>query len=724
MLKEIILKNVASYKDKAITINFDKKIALLYGLNGAGKSTISNYLTVPQDNAFNECNMTKDAESTLYVYNQKYVNETFVTQNGLPGIFTLSKNNGDILKDIQTKEEIRDQIVKQVKKVGDQNKALDDDFSQKKQKLLNSAWKIKESYSGGDRVLEFCLKGMMSSKNDLFEHLLSIAKPEKVDFTAEDLKKEANEILGDPKKFDPLKKIELNKLTNEQESLLKKQIVGDKNSSVTALIARLKNEDWVREGLEFVNSASLAEEKGEQCPFCQEFTISKKLIDSINEYFNEEYAKDILNLKIILSKLQDEINSLPVEQYYIEHKKVETQKDELLLRYRELKTVLNENVRKVKEKIKSPGLQVDLDSFENELGKFNGMIEDINVIVETHNKKIDFAGDVSKNIYLKFWSLMRLNYESEIDLYISEKKKVEEQTSLFNVEINKLNAESTNLRNEIIQLQKKTVNIDEAIYNINAYLKDMGITHFELVKHGENSYKIQREGQITNIYQSLSEGEKTIITFLFFVEQCKGRKNPTEILNKKIVVIDDPISSLSHMFVFNVGRLIRSEFFESKAYEQIIVLTHSLFFFHELVKPKRRNEEEGQQELFRVFKTSEGSQIMKMSSSEIQNEYQSYWSVIKEKSTSEVLLANCMRNILEHYFGFVQGHESINNIFQDMRLKENKFQAFLRYMDRGSHSNITNISDYKEINHDQFKDAFRLVFEVNGHSEHYDKMMK
>ncbi|PSD44229.1 hypothetical protein C7E23_03125 [Elizabethkingia anophelis] len=43
MITKINLNNVASYKSHT-TLETDKKINLIYGLNGTGKSTLSNFL--------------------------------------------------------------------------------------------------------------------------------------------------------------------------------------------------------------------------------------------------------------------------------------------------------------------------------------------------------------------------------------------------------------------------------------------------------------------------------------------------------------------------------------------------------------------------------------------------------------------------------------------------------------------------------------------------------
>jgi wobble nucleotide-excising tRNase len=54
------------------------------------------------------------------------------------------------------------------------------------------------------------------------------------------------------------------------------------------------------------------------------------------------------------------------------------------------------------------------------------------------------------------------------------------------------------------------------------------------------------------------------------------------VVSDKIIVIDDPISSLSHIYVFNIAQLIRKYFLKYNTYHQVFILTHSLYFLHEL----------------------------------------------------------------------------------------------------------------------------------------------
>ena len=255
----------------------------------------------------------------------------------------------------------------------------------------------------------------------------------------------------------------------------------------------------------------------------------------------------------------------------------------------------------------------------------------------------------------------------------------------------------------------------------NNGLLELGIDDFKIVKFADVFYRIERSDGDFKIFQTLSEGEKMIISFLYFIEICRGKKSATESDKKRIVVIDDPISSLSHLYIFNIGQIIKDEFIISEKYEQFFLLTHSLYFFYEItdINHIRRAEK---QKLFRLLKNSDGSQILTMKYEEIQNDYQSYWSIIKDEKQPAALIANCMRNVIEYFFNFVEKRD-LSNLFQKPELKEVRYQAFNRFINRESHSFGQNIFDYKEFNYDDFKNGFRLIFEKNEYAEHYSRMM-
>lgn len=122
------------------------------------------------------------------------------------------------------------------------------------------------------------------------------------------------------------------------------------------------------------------------------------------------------------------------------------------------------------------------------------------------------------------------------------------------------------------------------------------------------------------------------------------------------------------------------------------------------------------------MKKDNTSVIVKLEPDEIQNEYQAYWSIIKDENN--FIMANVMRNIVEYFWGFVEKTESINNIFQKPEFQGNEYNAFRRYIERESHSDPTNIYDNKDFDYDIFRDAFKNMFEVSGYKKHYTKMIK
>ena len=137
-----------------------------------------------------------------------------------------------------------------------------------------------------------------------------------------------------------------------------------------------------------------------------------------------------------------------------------------------------------------------------------------------------------------------------------------------------------------------------------------------------------------------------------------------------------------------------------------------------MTMPKKEHREVSQK-LLRVYKTSNGTMIDSMGYEHIQSDYHSYWLAVKD-NTNPVLWANCMRNIIEYFFNFVEKRD-LNNVMQS--LTDTKYQAFYRFINRESHSLGQNIYDFKEFDYDVFYEAFRLVFVTNGYEEHFNKMM-
>ena len=723
MITSIKLKSIASYINER-ALNTDKKINLVYGLNGTGKTTLSNFLKDKNNTKFGNCTIIGGESAKIFVYNQEFINENFYERDDLKGVFTISEVNGTAEKNIEdAKAEIKElETQEKVKKTELEN--INGANGKKKKKLSEATekiWNIKTTFSGGDRILDYCLESVKGSKDSLFNHIKSLVKPSnKPTKTTDDLKKDISKIEGnDAINLDPLQKIVLSGVIEfENNTIFDEVIVGNKNSTVANLIEIFQNSDWVKLGLSYLPNEI---NETASCPFCQQKTVTKNLADEIKNYFDKTYEDKIDLLKRLKFQYQTIKNNISAIDSFLVNDYANAVKIELESLHTKLLMVLSQNITAIENKIKLPSNKATLQSSSQALKDFNELIEKINQEITEHNEKIKNKKNVKDSIKKEFWEIMRWEYDVYISAYENDLKDLEKEEAKINLALQKIQNNIKAQRDIITENQDKTINIEKAIESINYQLALLGLHGFEIKPFEDKFYRIVRESESKPEFKSLSEGEKMIISFLYFVELCKGKESETEEIQNKIVVIDDPISSLSHNYIFNVAQLIKKEFFETSNYLQVFVLTHSMYFFHELCKIHNKKDKK----LFRIVRSNDkSSSILEMSQDEILNDYQAYWKILKDHENGNAhdnILANAIRNILENFFGFIDNEKMKESVSQ---LNSIKYGAFLRYIDRESHSDQTNISDVKEIDVNLFKEAFKQIFEESGNIKHYNKMME
>ncbi|WP_320040212.1 AAA family ATPase [uncultured Desulfobacter sp.] len=721
MITQIYMDAVASFK-QATSLETDKKINLVYGLNGTGKSTISNFLYEPTESAFLHCKKTQDQSIPILVYNQKFIRDNFFVADNLKGIFSLSKENKAAEQKIAEATKKQAELEQSLQSKRAVKEQATQEFTTQKQRATEEVWSIKKTYAGGDRVLEYCLEGLKGQKEKLFAHLQGISKPaNEPERGVQTLRKEVETLKGDDAQ--PQQRLGMllfQAHAVETNQLLGTSILGNTDSEVAALIEGLGNADWVNQGLAYLPDGIGDSEV--QCPFCQESTITTKFIENVKSYFDTSYQNQIDELVGLLKKYHTAIEALPEIGQFTGHPFALERKSVFSTKYRLLVAAMRKNIGELEKKVKNPKTVISLSDTKVMVAEFNEEVASINQAIDEYNSKLQNREAEIAKLKEEFWFLMRWQYDQTISRFEQDRQATNQKLKGIDTEIGNTNADLTKVKKEITEAQKQTVNVDAAVDSINAGLLDIGIDNFSVQKHSERLYRVVRADESEDAFHSLSEGEKMMISFLYFCELCKGKSSTEDTHAKRIVVIDDPISSLSHVFIFNVGQLIRSVFFRGDRFCQVIVLTHSLYFFYELTDPNHDRREKTQK-LFRLSKPSSGSVIQEMKYEEIQNDYQAYWSLVNDQSQPPALIANCMRNIVEYFFNFVR-KKDLNNVFQMPELQDNKFQAFCRYINRESHSLGQNIIDMKEFDYAIFKEGLRLVFEKAGYPEHFKAMSK
>jgi len=742
MIQKITLKKVACYWDIPAILETNKKVNLVYGLNWTWKTTISRYLQNKNNLAFSNCNIHGYNWEKILVYNQDFIKDTFYEKENFPWIFSLWKENKEAKMNIDNAE-------KEIKKLNlilnndDTKKWLNIDLENKENEIIklndkykNKFWKIIENYD--KKSLSICLEWYKRSKDDLLS-FISWKELVEENETIETLEKEATDIFDDNAEEineSIVKTIDFNFSEIESDKIFGISVVWNNDLQISELINNLKNSDWVK--IWFQNYVKEPTWWNiEICPFCQQMTISENIYNEILNYFDETYDKQIKKIDKLYSDYEKAYNNLKIlHDDLLKVKFIRDKEKEFNSLFFAFDAKLKNNLSEIKRKRDYPSNKdIKIELSNPEQNNLNSFLNDIIFEIKWFNEKLKNKKKTKQKIKEKFWNLMRKQYDDDIKEYHKSLKDLNKwKESIFN-EIDKIKENIKFQSNIINDNQRKIITTKNAIDNINKQLLYFWLGWFSIIPswtNWENEYKLARPWIDDAKFESLSEWEKTVISFLYFLELCKGKEKKDEITLKKIIVIDDPISSLSNMYVFNVAQLIWQNFFQDNDYEQVFILTHNLYFFHELITigPRANDENWNRTQktncwLFRIYK-NKNSMISTLKQDEIQNEYQSYWQILKENKSSDykdnkTLVANAMRNILEYFFSFIN-RETLNNALQTLD-KDKKYTFFTRYINRESHSDWTNIYDMKDFDLWIFYEAFEKIFNETNFEEHYKKMM-
>lgn len=381
MIESIYLKNVASFDSTGIQIENLKKVNFIYGSNGCGKTTISNFLLNPIDPKFPNCSSTwkNGTELKTLVYNKEFRVKNF-DKGKLEGVFTLGEATKEQKKVIDDKT---DQL-KQFKIEGDRIR-ISLNQHKEKQVILESdfkefAWtKIYKKYQN---IFKDAFVGSMRS-GDLFKSrlLLEYTNNKENRQTIDELKEKASTIFGEtPQNLNFISQINFDRIIEiEKETIWRKIIVGKADVDIAKLIKKLNIYDWVNQGRTYVQESDI-------CPFCQQSTITDKFKNQLESYFDETYIKDIESLKILkqeyntlVQNLINELNSTELIQKDLKNSKLNLDKFSFLL-----KTLISQNTTNNEyqnNKLKEPSRSVELVS-QNEL------LTQISELITTANKEI------------------------------------------------------------------------------------------------------------------------------------------------------------------------------------------------------------------------------------------------------------------------------------------------------------------------------------------------
>ena len=724
MITKIQISNIATYKN---TIIEPKTINFIYGGNGAGKTTLSRVIARETEGESAIKWSTADRPRVI-VYNRDFVDRNFSVDKSLPGIFTLGSES------VEIRNEIDDLKIKQIKEK-EQREGSNTTLENLKKELYNlteeskeKCWEVQRTYgtlfadaligyrSSRDKFFEKCIQQFQSKTEDIepVHELEQIQNIYQAAFT-----KEAEMF----KEYPELNINGIEKLDNQP--LLSKVITGQTDTPVGTFIRFLNAGDWVKQGIAF------AEKTNGKCPFCQR-TMPNDIAEQIVNFFDEEYKRDCADLEEYQIQYDSWIKNIRCNIKEIIEKQYRFINYDNFTRLIDIfENIADYNLRIIQSKLENPSKFIEIKPLKETIEKLNLEIISFNNAIRRNNDTVEHQNDSRKKCQELIWAFFLNKLNDTLLRYQKKAKGIHNGIKQIEDKIRNNDRQIISLGEMISDRESKLTSVKPTVTAINKILNSFGFMGFSLAENKEEpgTYLIIRSDG-SDASRTLSEGEHNFISFLYFYHLCFGSQTNTGIMDDKIVVIDDPISSLDSNVVFVISTLVKSVIKncleKREGIKQVFVLTHNIYFHKEVTFLGSRNHYKPREvAYFIIRKRDETSIVIPYDENPIKTSYEILWDEIKKPTNSSAKsVFNTMRRILEHYFQVIGGinYEKCINEFDG----EDKTvcKALIAFINDGSHTIFDDlIVSFDETSLENYLRVFRLIFEKLNQIDHYNMMM-
>lgn len=730
MIKTINMKNCASYDNDGVSICNCNRVNYIYGHNGSGKSTISNYLQDPSLAQFCDCSIEWElgTESEVHVYNK-----TFRQKNlqSMPGVFTLGEATAEQIKHLEELKETKEKRRNELLTLKNSIQAKETEKKRLYESFEKDAWNT--ILKKNEDVFLDAFTGLRGKKALFAGKVLSEYKKKPTTKSSrEELVGKAKTLFA--KKPDLLSEITLPNVASlceiETNEIWGKVIIGNNDVDMAALINALHNADWVKAGMKYIGDDGV-------CPFCQKKTVDKIVIGQLNQFFSGEYERqnkvveELCNqyrtiTSALLEQISEWVNAAKAQP-------IEFDLSELEAYCKTFELLMSKNIELFESKKAEPSRSIAVDLSSDVSKKMQDVMETYNAKIKEHNKLVnDYALQKDKLIE-DIWALLIDESSLLLKTYAEANGRISKALSGMGTKEKSLSDEIERLNNEIVEESKNVTSVQPTVDAINRSLKAYGFEGFEIVasKESPNQYQIMRPNGVIAT-DSLSEGEETFISFLYFVYMIRGGLKTDNIGTHKVIVVDDPICSLDSSILYVVSSLVRELTDCAKKginnIDQVFILTHNVYFHKEVSFMDGRNQTDTKVSFWTLHKKNEISTVKSYNNKNpITTSYALLWKEVKNSdSISSVSLQNAMRRILENFFGTL-GNANFGDILKyfDSPEEQSICRSLFSWTNDGSHS-IPDDLEFSEDNDssEKFKKVFKDVFYNTHNQYHYDRMME
>lgn len=734
--------------DELTFINF------FYGNNGAGKSSIAH--AIDEDDGVVWADGKTRSDYDVLVYNQDFINDNFENYGDLAGVFIFGE------EDIEAKRKITE-LTEQKKEKSDKRTAAGEEYKTKTAGLDAAMTELQEtcftSTAEIRKRFEKCMDGKKQKKS-FTDAVLDEKNPTEHDLA--ELERLYDVAFDDSARAYPEFKRAGSKTTYGSlpgKDLLDKVIVSSSDTPFANFMKALgvSASAWVRDGHTHYSAAAAG-----KCPYCQQ-KLPATFEADIAACFDAQYQQDIRDLgqfrmtyeaetaeivRALKSNMNDVLETVDLKSY----------QEKIAL----LESNFEINRQRIADKCKDPAMTVSLEDTDTLLLEIGTMIDAINKVIKANNDVVSEKKTSKAKCKTDIMQHFAFMLAGEVKKYHDEVARLKKEINDL-IELGKqLKKEVADLTTQISDLNKHNANTEAAIDSINKILRESGFQGFSIrAKTGvENVYEIIRENG--DVAENLSEGERNFIAFLYFYHLVRGSKNSDE-LKEKIVIIDDPVSSMDSTALFIVSSIVReminvcrnnTEYMNPKVpgnyIKQLFILTHNVYFHREITYQQtvyyictsfymiRKSDNVSTIKL--CVRQSKEIPSEKENYNPVQNSYAALWEELRDLQ-STISALNVMRRILEYYFLQLCGYEGSDLRELVLEKKENR-EKFIKQVEGGQPdmtdyqlassllayiNNPNGISDglnYVEDCDDveAYKKVFKLIFDALGQSQHYNMM--
>lgn len=718
MLNKIKLHKTACYNE---VVEFEpKEINYFFGGNGVGKSSMGKVISDISAYPFCEINWAS-SPIDINVYNKQFVKSSFSQSNQIKGIFTLGKD----LTETQTF------IEEANKKIGEFKTKVDgliksqsqqsDKLSAKVTEMQEKAWSLKRKFEDDFKP---AFVNFMGSGESFFNKCLAEQSNNSTLLSEKEIKEKCTRVFNDDlKSFDPIPDFTFDELEkNEYSDILKTKIIGKEDIEIAKLIQKLDNSDWVKDGVDYLQLTK------NSCPFCQQ-TVSPELRKEIESFFDETYENQRNELNNFIQNYRTHINSLINELDLL------AKRDIAIVDFKELndkidllKEQFKNNTATLEAKQKTPSVPTSIYSLKEILMEISALVTGYKANVQENNKTVLNIKSEKDTLKSEIWRFIVNELDIDIKAYNSTKQMVNKADSSIAESIKITKEEQEKLEKAVGEKEADVTSVKPTVNEINKILNLFGFTNFSLAEADKKGfYKVIRADG-SEVRETLSEGESTFLTFLYFYHMLRGSTTDTGIGKDKIVIIDDPISSLDSNVIFIVSNLtkelIRDVKNKRNGIKQIFILSHNVYFFKEVTFKGNGNNKWKEEAYWIIRKLDNNTLIQEHDKNPVKTTYELLWRELDDiEKINTATIFNTLRRILEYYFNILGGldyEKAISNFEGEEQII---FKSLISWINDGSHFiNDDLVVDSEPENVSKYLKVFQLIFERLGHESHYNMM--